>query len=155
MTIEVIGRGLEVAEENPLVVKNHKDITHFHSYGGLTPFFHGLVQGKLMATRCPQCRDAELWLPPRTHCPDCIEPMRWEPAPLEGKVYTHSTVQYPGAGFKLTSPCPLISVELPGVCTKLMSYLQEGTPSIGMPIRAVFRTENPTHTILDLAWVPL
>lgn len=155
MTIELVAKGLEVAEDDPLVVKNHKDITHFHSYGGLTPFFRGLEAGKLMATRCTRCKGAQSWLPPRVHCPDCLEPTEWHEAPLEGRVYTFSTVQYPGMGFKLTTPCPLISVELPGVCTKLMSYLQEGEPYVGMPIRAVFRREQPTHTILDLAWVPM
>jgi hypothetical protein len=35
-----------------------------------------------------------------------------------------------------------------------MSWLKEGQPEIGMPIQAVFNTQRPTHTILDLAWVP-
>ena len=41
-----------------------------------------------------------------------------------------------------------------GGCTKLMSYLKEGEPKIGLPVKAVFNTEAPTNTILDLAWVP-
>ena len=32
--------------------------------------------------------------------------------------------------------------------------IKEGKPKMGMPVKAVFNTENPTHTILDLAWVP-
>ena len=47
-----------------------------------------------------------------------------------------------------------VSVEIEGVCTKLMSYLKEGEPQIGLTIRAVFNTQVPTHTILDLAWIP-
>ena len=49
---------------------------------------------------------------------------------------------------------PLVSLEMEGVGTKLMSWLKEGTPKIGMKVKAVFNTERPTHTILDLAWVP-
>ena len=64
--------------------------------------------------------------------------------------YQHLVAQAP---FKLSTPCPLISVEIEGVCTKLMSYLLEGEPEIGMPVRAWFRTDSPTNTILDLAWV--
>jgi uncharacterized OB-fold protein len=35
-----------------------------------------------------------------------------------------------------------------------MSWLKEGKPKIGMPVKAVFNSDNPTNTILDLAWVP-
>ena len=44
---------------------------HFHTYGLLTPYFKGLTEGRLMATRCPNARcpisrgKGELWLPPR------------------------------------------------------------------------------------------
>ena len=72
-------------------------------------------------------------------------------------VYTHSMTNLPGAGFMLSTPCPLISVEIPGVCTKFMSYLSEfgeGEPYIGMPVKPVFRTDRPTYTVLDVSWVP-
>ena len=32
--------------------------------------------------------------------------------------------------------------------------LKEGSPEIGMAVKAVFNTEKPTNTVLDLAWVP-
>jgi len=80
--------------------------------------------------------------------------MEWVEAPKKGKVYTWSVVKYPGELFKLPAGTPLISVELDGVCTKLMSYLKDGTPKIGMPVKAVFNTKKPTNSILDLAWVP-
>jgi len=80
--------------------------------------------------------------------------MEWVEAPQVGKVYTHTTILYPGELFRAKPPVPLISVEIEGVATKLMSYMHEGTPEIGMPIRAWFNTARPTNTILDLAWVP-
>ena len=140
-----------------LVRANPRNIIHYHTYGGLSPFFKGLAEGKLKGTRCGFCEGAEIWLPPRVDCPDCWGKMEWvEVDASEARVYTHSMTQYPGAGFKGSVPCPLISVEIPGVCTKLMSYLSEfgeGEPYIGMRVRPVFRTENPTYTILDLFWV--
>ncbi len=85
--------------------------------------------------------------------------MAWWQVDTHGAtVYSHSTTNYPGAGFKGTVPCPLISLQIPGVCTNMMSYLSEfgeGEPYIGMLVRPVFRTENPTRTILDLSWVPV
>jgi len=143
-----------------IVRENPRTITHRHTYGGLSFFFDWLVSGKLIGTRCksPCCQQTGIWLPPRVHCPDCWEKMEWvEIDTSEAKVYTHSTINLPGAGFMLTTPCPLISVEIPGVCTKFMSYLSEfaeGEPYIGMPVKPVFWTGDPTFSILDISWVP-
>ncbi|KKL81272.1 hypothetical protein LCGC14_1996410 [marine sediment metagenome] len=155
--VELTKSEVELFSESPLVIKNPKNYYHIHTYGGLSPFFKGLTEGKLLGTRCTngQCEEDRIWLPPRVHCPDCFEPSEWVEAPTEGKIYTHSTVLYPGSGFRLSSPCPLISIEIPGVCTKLLSYLKEGEARIGLPVKAVFNTEDPTYTILDLAWVPV
>lgn len=146
------------------VLKNPKHVVHNHSYGGVSRFFEGLTQGKIFETFCPRCcinHGGALWLPPRVDCPDCWGKMGWFEIDVMGRgatVYSHSVTNLPGAGFKGTVPCPLISVEIPGVCTKMMSYLSEfgeGEPYIGMPIRPVFRTERPTRTILDLSWIPI
>jgi uncharacterized OB-fold protein len=155
-SVKLLKPGLEIMSEEPLVVRNPRAHDHFHVYGGLSPFFRGLREGKLTGTRCPNpaCAEKRIWLPPRPYCPDCWSKMEYVAAPTTGTLYTHSTVLYPGWYFRLSTPCPLISVELEGVCTKLMSYLKEGEPEIGMPIRAVFNTAKPTNTILDLAWVP-
>ncbi len=147
---------LEVVEPEPLIVKNPKTWAHFHTYGGWGRFFVGLRAGKLLATRCgnASCGEKRLWIPPRCECPDCWHEMQWVEAPQRGRIYTWSVVKYPGELFKLPPGTPLISVELEGVCTKLMSWLKDGEPQIGMPVKAVFNTKKPTNTILDLAWVP-
>ncbi len=156
MAVTLNGTTAEVLNEDPLVIKNEKNWYHIHSYGGWGKFFRGLTQGKLLATRCTngQCEEKSLWLPPRCECPDCWHETEWVEAPTTGTVYTHSTVLYPGAPFRASTPCPLISVQIEGVCTKFMGYMKEGKPEIGMPIKAVFETEKPTNTILDIAWVP-
>jgi len=147
---------LEVLNEDPLVIKNPKTWYHIHSYGGWGKFFQGLAQGKLLATRCTNraCEEKRLWLPPRSECPDCWHNMEWVEAPTTGTVFTWSIIKYPGELFKLPAGTPLVSVELDGVCTKLMSWLMEGKPEIGMKVKAVFNTKKPTHTILDLGWIP-
>jgi len=149
-------RQTEVVREDPLVIKNEKFWAHFHSYGGWGRFFTALQHEKLMATRCTNsaCTEKRLWLPPHCECPDCWHPMEWIEAPKVATVYTWSIIKYPGELFRLPADTPLVSLEMEGVGTKLMSWLKEGTPKIGMKVKAVFNTENPTHTILDLAWVP-
>ncbi|MHC5108330.1 MAG: Zn-ribbon domain-containing OB-fold protein [Planctomycetota bacterium] len=156
MTIEWPTTKLGIKNEDPLVIVNPKTWGHYHSYGGWGKFFKGLQREKLLATRCTNdaCAEKRMWLPPRCECPDCWHDMDWVEAPQRGTIYTWSVVKYPGELFKLPPDTPLISVDIAGVCTKLMSFLKEGKPEIGMPVRAVFNTENPTNSILDMAWIP-
>lgn len=156
MAIEFPETALNIKNRDPMVVENPKTWSHFHTYGGWGKFFTGLQEKKILATRCinSACDENRLWLPPRCECPDCWHEMRWEETAQVGTVYTWSVVKYPGELFKLPAGTPLISVEIEGVCTKIMSWLKDGEPKIGMPVKAVFNTEKPTNTILDLAWVP-
>jgi uncharacterized protein len=143
-----------------MVIEKPRSPVHIHTYGGETPFFKGLSEGKLLGSKCTNGKcDAskdDAFLPPRVYCPDCLEKMEWvDVANQSAKIYTHITVQYPGAFNKLTLPCHLISVKVEGTCTIMMSYLQKSEPQIGMAVRPVFNTKNPTYTILDLAWEPV
>jgi uncharacterized OB-fold protein len=135
--------------------------THFHTYGLLTPYFRGLAEGRLMATRCvhPACPvsagDGELWLPPRADCPDCHRPMVWrQVADPEGYVYAYTWVERGGTGLEIECPYYQIDVKIEGVCTILKSYLVDRRPiAIGDRVRARFRTgAEATHTCLDLYW---
>jgi uncharacterized OB-fold protein len=140
-----------------------EDGTHYHTYGMLTPYFQGLAQGRLMATRCanPGCPishgDGELWLPPRADCPDCHQPMVWRQVEdPRGYVYTYTYVERGGTGLELPCPYYQIDVKMDGVATILKSYLVgTGPVRIGDRVRAGFRTgADATHTCLDLYWVP-
>jgi len=155
-----IGKPAKVLQSEPaLVIEWPKNLVHRHTYGKLSPFFKGLAEGRLLATRCtnPECGEHRLWLPPRADCPDCNQPMTWEelPKPVIGTVHTYARVEYAGTGIELATPYFQIDVEIPGVCTIFKGYLQYGTAEIGMKVQACFRTENPTNTILDIYWVPL
>jgi uncharacterized OB-fold protein len=149
---------------DPLVVEKPRSPTHIHTYGAETPFFKGLTQGKLMATKCqnsqcqPSGKEGYYYLPPRIYCPDCLEKMVWDDitqwAREKATIHTHITVNRPGAFNRVPMPCELISVEIEGVATVLMSKLIGAKPQIGMSIEPVFETTNPTFTILDLSWKP-
>ncbi|MDO8692202.1 MAG: hypothetical protein Q7R39_19700 [Dehalococcoidia bacterium] len=158
-TTKYIGQPATVQQTEPaLVIEWPRSLTHRHTYGKLSPFFKGLAEGRLLATRCvnPECEENRLWLPPRADCPDCNQPMVWEEMaqPIVGKVHTYARVEYAGAGIELTTPYYQIDVELPGVCTIFKGYMEHGTPEIGMTVQARFRSGEPTNTILDLYWAP-
>jgi uncharacterized OB-fold protein len=95
-----------------------------------------------------------VWLPPRADCPDCFARMKWVKVKPEGKIYTFTMVDYAGIGVEMKTPYWQIDVEIPGVDTIFKGYLAHGKPEIGMPVKAEFRTQNPSHTILDIWWVP-
>ncbi|MFH1059930.1 MAG: hypothetical protein V1797_14795 [Pseudomonadota bacterium] len=153
-----IGKPLQLKDEKPAwVVKWPRAMEHIHTYGLLTPFFKGLTEGKLMATKCvnPDCAEkGTVWLPPRADCPDCYERMKWVKVKPEGKVYTYTMVDYAGIGIEMKTPYWQIDVEIPGVDTIFKGYLEYGKPYIGMPVVAKFRTDKPTYTILDICWAP-
>lgn len=136
--------------------------THHHTYGLLTPYFQGLEEGRLLATRCvnAQCPIAkgagELWLPPRADCPDCHQPMVWAEVPeAAGYIYSFTYVERGGSGLEIPCPYYQIDVKIEGVCTIVKSYLQGAGPiKIGDRVTAAFRTgPHATHTALDLYWV--
>ncbi|MCU0723154.1 MAG: hypothetical protein MUC63_06015 [Planctomycetes bacterium] len=143
---------------DPLVIEKPRAPIHIHTYGGETPFFRGLAEGRLMATKCltKKCPGAKgFWLPPRVYCPDCLEKMEWiEVKNPKATVHTFIRVQYPGAFNQLPVPSNLISVEIEGCSTIMMSILKGGDPEIGLPVEPRFNTEKPSYTILDLWWVP-
>ncbi len=142
-------------------VTNPRALTHIHMYGGESIFFENLSQRKIFGTRC----DAEkcgscgtVCLPFRIFCPDCL--MRNTVVDLTAtcretaRIHTFMIWERSGAFNMLDTPIRFINVEFEGVATILMSYMSAGVPSIGMRITPIFRTTDPTYTILDLSWVP-
>lgn len=144
-----------------LGVTNPRDMTYIHSYGGEAPFFEGLGNGKLLATRCdnPDCESsAAIYIPFRIHCPDCLSRNTTidltDIARSTATVHTFMVCERSGAFNLLEKPIRFINIEFEGVSTILMSYLAFGEPHIGMKVVPIFQTLNPTYTILDLSWVP-
>ncbi len=157
--VKFTGNVANVRQSNPAtVIEWPRSITHVHTYGLLSPFFEGLRKGELRATRCGNrsCPEKRLWIPPRAHCPDCHAEMAWKtlPNPVIGTIYTFTEVVYAGTGIELSTPYWQVDVEIPGLATIPKSYLLYGKPHIGMKVRAEFRTQKPTNTILDYYWVP-
>ncbi len=142
-------------------VTNPRDMTYIHAYGGEAPFFEGLGQGKLLATRCdnPDCDlKGTVYQPFRIHCIDCLGKNTvfdmTDVAKKTAKVHTFMVCERSGAFNVLDKPIKFINIEFDGVATILMSYLAIGDPEIGMRVVPIFRRVNPTYTILDLSWVP-
>jgi uncharacterized OB-fold protein len=157
--VKFIGKVAHVRQTKPATVIDFpRSLNHIHTYGLLSPFFEGLRNGELRATRCPngKCPEKRLWIPPRAHCPDCYTETVWEtlPNPVIGTIYTFTEVVYAGIGIELSTPYWQVDVAIPGLATIPKSYLLYGKPYIGMKVKAEFRTKKPTNTVLDYYWVP-
>jgi uncharacterized OB-fold protein len=144
-----------------LGVTNPRDMTYIHSYGGEAIFFESLSQGKLMATRCDnkKCEaKGTIYQPFRIHCMDCLGKNTvidmTEIAKKTARIHTFMVCERSGAFNVLDKPIKFINIEFEGVSTILMSYLAVGQPEMGMRVVPIFKTQDPTYTILDLAWVP-
>ncbi|PKL37758.1 MAG: hypothetical protein CVV44_15580 [Spirochaetae bacterium HGW-Spirochaetae-1] len=142
-------------------ITNPRNMTYIHSYGGEAIFFESLGKGKLMATRCDnkKCEyTGTIYQPFRICCPDCLERMTvfdmTDLARKTAKVHTFMVCERSGAFNLLDKPIKFINIEFDGVSTILMSYLSKGDPSMGMRVVPIFKTTNPTYTIMDLSWVP-
>ena len=69
------------------------------------------------------------------------------------KIHSFMVCERSGAFNTLDKPIKFINIEFDGVDTILMSYLIGAEPVIGQRVVPIFRTEDPTYTITDLAWV--
>jgi uncharacterized OB-fold protein len=142
-------------------VTNPRALTHIHMYGGETVFFENLSRGKIFGTRCDNRNCAfsgTVYLPFRIFCPDCLN--RNTVVDLTrvcrdtATIHTFMICERSGAFNTIEKPIKFINVEFEGVSTILMSYLSIGEPAIGRRVAPIFRTINPTYTIIDLSWVP-
>ena len=144
-----------------LGVTNPRDMTYMHTYGGEAVFFESLSGGKLMASRCDQadCDSYQtIYMPFRIHCPDCLGKNTvidlTDIARKTARIHTFMVCERSGAFNLLDKPIKFINIEFDGVATILMSYLSLGDPEFGMKVVPIFKTKDPTYTILDLSWVP-
>ncbi len=141
-------------------VTNPRDMTYIHSYGGEAPFFENLSKGKLMATRCDnnKCESkGSVFIPFRIYCPDCLRKATiidmTEIARNTAIIHSFITTHRSGAFNSLPKPIKFINIEFDSAVTILMSYLSVGEPEIGKRVIPIFKTKNPTYTIIDLSFV--
>jgi uncharacterized OB-fold protein len=142
-------------------VTNPRDMTYIHSYGGEAVFFESLGKGKLMASRCDndKCETkGSIFEPFRIYCPDCLRKNTivdiTEKAQKTAKIHSFIITHRSGAFNILPKPIKFINVEFDEeVVTILMSVLVVGEPEIGKRVVPIFRTKNPTYTIMDLMFV--
>ncbi|MEV0278444.1 OB-fold domain-containing protein [Streptomyces sp. NPDC050610] len=108
------------------------------------PYWDAAADGCLLIRRCAACSLAHHY--PREFCPRCwSEEVRWEEASGRAVLYTWSVVHLndlPPFGDRVPYTAAVVDLaEGPRMMTEIVDC-PEGELSVGMPLRAHFRTES-------------
>ena len=124
------GGTVEQAKKRPprefMVIDRASFAFYSHSYGLVSPFFQGLLKGKLTGTKCPKC--GTVYCPPRAHCwnpeckvADCFD--NWVDLPLTGIIHTFTVQCLAAAPFEHMLPFSMGWVQVDGADTTLPMLL--------------------------------
>ena len=102
-------------------------------------FISYLEQGKVMATRCTKC--GTNYFPPKVDCPACLgSDVEWFEIKDNGKLLTHTVVQYGPSGFENDAPYTLAIVDFGDglrVFGRLSKDIKESDIKPGMELKVV------------------
>ncbi|HID74166.1 MAG TPA: hypothetical protein EYP43_03850 [Thermoplasmata archaeon] len=124
----------------------HYDQLYTIRHGVNSPFFLGLLEGRIVGTRCPRCGDS--FVPPRTNCwrLDCrLEPTEWVEFPLEARVHTWTVAGWSGRSSLKRLPPVLVYAFIGDSKVAIANELRGIDPwqaEFGMPLMVVFRPED-------------
>ncbi|HDQ15520.1 MAG TPA: hypothetical protein ENN45_00495 [Bacteroidetes bacterium] len=130
----------------------HYDQLYTIRHGWNSKFFRGLLEGKIMGTRCPKCGDT--WVPVRTHCwnLDCdLEHAEWVEMPLTAKVHTWTIAGWSGRSSLKRLPIILVYGIVGDSKVAIANELHGIDPwnvEFGMPLKIVFKPKAERKGII-------
>ena len=132
--------GHEISEDgNAMNQFLHYDQLYTIRHGWNSKFFKGLLEGKILGTRCPKCGDS--WVPIRTHCwnLDCnLEKTEWIEMPLTAKVHTWTIAGWSGRSSLKRLPIILVYAVIGDSKVAIANELHGIQPwdvEFGMPLK--------------------
>jgi uncharacterized OB-fold protein len=139
--------GHEVSEDRTAMNQFlHYDQLYTVRHGQNSKFFIGLLDGKIMGTRCPTCGDS--WVPVRTHCwnLDCrLQQTEWVEMPLTATVHTWTIAGWSGRSSLKRLPIILVYANIGTSKVAMANELHEIEPwdvEFGMPLKIVFKPKD-------------
>jgi len=101
-------------------------------------FITYLEQGKVMATRCKECRAS--YFPPKMDCPKCLSSdVEWFEIKGSGRLSTYTVVNYGPTGFEDDTPYTLAIVDFGDIRVfgRLNRDFKENDIKVGMGLKVV------------------
>ena len=122
-----------------------------HAVGSLGPFYRGLEQGVLRATRCGKCGAS--CFPPRRFCPGDLTGTTWYDLPGTGTVTAATRVHTPPPFGGIDPPYILASIRLDGVEGGITHrVIGAHRPKKGTMVTVTFTDDAPAHPLLAFAF---
>ena len=123
-----------------------------HAVGSSNPFYLGLEEGVLRATRCRKCGTS--WFPPRRFCDADLFETDWYDLPGTGTVTAATRVHSPPPFGGIDPPYILASIRLDGVEGGITHrVVGSETPGHGTVVSVNFTEQSPAHPLLAFAFV--
>lgn len=156
----------QLAEMAPLIIKFPYSINYLHSFGQDTPFFAGLANKRLLATRSPDRKSPKdpsrnyVYATPKGHCMYTGSRTEWVELPKRGRVHTFTVCYFGSEAFLPECPFVLALIEWDQADTLLLTRLMGVDPQkpsldwVGMEVEARFR-RNSRFDPTDVYFVPL
>jgi len=145
--------GHEISEDGKAMNQFlHYDQLYTIRHGWNSPFFKGLLDGKIMGTRCPVCGDT--WVPVRTHCwnLDCdLAKTEWVEMPLTATVHTWTVAGWSGRSSLKRLPIVLVyavSGESKVAIANELHQIEPWNVEFNMPLKVVFRPKKERKGII-------
>ncbi len=157
--------------ENLVIVEREAAIRYKKSYGGMSPYFHGIMEKENAVLRYTVCANKDghdekrvlRFQVPRPDCPECYEKTTWETLPGDTRFYveTKSTaVNLAGISFMDQLPVTVAWIkavlpdgtELDTLTAGMVSLEDYNALVKGDELRPVFR-KTPLATASDVMWV--
>ena len=138
----------------------HYDQLYTIRHGWNSRFFNGLIQGKILGTKCPKCGDT--WVPIRTHCwnLDCnLEKTKWIEMPLTAKIHTWTIAGWSGRSSLKKLPIVLVYAVIGNSKVAIANELYKIKPwdvEFNMPLKIVFKPKKERKGIItDFHFEPI
>ena len=127
----------------PILIEQPYNSVYLHSYGQDSPFFAGLANGRLLATRDPET--GYTYATPRGHDMYTGSETDWIELPAEGIVHAFTVCHFGSEEFLPETPYVLIQVQFADANTLFLGRLigvdpaDASTDWIGMKVKGRFR----------------
>jgi len=147
----------ELERARYMLVYRPWDVMYEHSYGLVSRFFEGLIEKKLLGTKCPRCGD--VFCPPRAHCwrNKCkLTETEWIEMPMRGMLHCFTVLGFAGEAFLADLPFILAYVRVEGANTLIAGRLVGIDPEdveCDMKVEIKF-VDKPAGTPMDIYFVP-
>jgi uncharacterized OB-fold protein len=139
--------GHEISEDGSAMNQFlHYDQLYTIRHGWNSRFFIGLLEGRIMGTRCPVCGDT--WVPVRTHCWNLscdLARTEWVEMPLTATVHTWTVAGWSGRSSLKRLPIVLVYAIIGDSKVAIANELHGINPwdvEFGMPLKIVFKPKE-------------